>query len=139
MKLPEMAVLLIRLIGQHAALRMMEPANYGGKNYTVPKGELGRGEQNFAALAETVGMENAKRLCQNFGGDDIYVPLLTKMQLAERNRAIVAAYNSNVSVWKLASDNKMSDRQIQRILKTTDMNVDNDKLMQAVAAQRSLF
>ncbi len=71
MKLPSMAVLLLRLIGPSAALRMMEPSNYGGKSFLVPKGEVGRGEQAFAALAEVVGADNAKLISKHFGGENI--------------------------------------------------------------------
>lgn len=138
MKLPSMAVLLLRLIGPSAALRMMEPANFGGKSYLVPKGEVGRGEQAFAALAEVVGTDNAKLISKHFGGENIYVPLLSNFHLAERNRAIVNAYASgNKSVWELASENKMSDRRVWQILKTTDMSESSETLLQD--AQRSLF
>lgn len=138
MKLPEMAVLLIRLIGTDAALRMMEPANYGGKNYLVPKYEIGRGEQAFAALAETVGMENAKLLSKHFGGENVYVPLLNRFHLTARNRKIVAAYvDGRKSVWELASEQRMSVRRVWQILKTTDMNENSESLLQD--AQHSLF
>jgi hypothetical protein len=138
MSLPEMAVLLIRLIGSDAALRMMEPANYGGKSYLVPKFEIGRGEQAFAALAESIGMENAKLLCKHFGGENIYVPLLNRFHLAARNRAIVAAYvDGSKSVWELSTEHKMSGRRIWQILKTTNMNENNETLIQD--AQHSLF
>jgi Mor family transcriptional regulator len=120
-KLPETAVLLIRLIGNEAALRMMEPAHYGGKPFTVPKGEVGRGEQTFATLAEVVGQDNAMLLCRHFGGAVVYVPLLDKMHRDKRNRNIVASYNGGTSVWNLASENKISVRQVWNILKGTDM------------------
>jgi Mor family transcriptional regulator len=122
MKFPATAELLIRLIGYRAAMTMMEPANYGGKDYTVPKGEVGRGEQSFAALAEVIGMDAAQLLCKHFGGDCIYVPLLKQLKLAERDRAIVAAYNTGTSVWQLASKEKLTERQIRNILKGTDMD-----------------
>lgn len=122
MKFPATAELLIRVIGYRAAIVMMEPHHYGGKNYAVPKGELGRGERTFAALAEVIGMEAAKRLCKHFGGDCIYVPLLDQLHRAERNRGIVNAYNNGTSVWQLSSDNAMSERQIRNILKETDMS-----------------
>jgi Mor family transcriptional regulator len=134
-KLPATAELLIRVIGYNAAIVMMEPGHYGGKNYAVPKGELGRGEQTFAVLAEVIGMEAAKRLCGHFGGDCIYVPLLDKLHRAERDRGIVAAYNSGTSVWQLSSDNAMSERQIRNILKKTDM----DESSMSDGPQRSLF
>lgn len=138
MKLPETAVLLIRLIGGEAALRMMAPSAYGGKNYTVPKGEMGRGERTFAALAEVVGVDNAKTLCKQFGGACIYVPLLEEIRLGDRNREIVTAYTEGrMTVWELSTKYAMSERQIRNILKQTDMSQNSAALMEAV--QRSLF
>lgn len=137
MKLPEMAVLLIRLIGRDAALRMMEPAHYGGKNFTLPKGELGRGERTFAALAEVIGMENAKVLCKQFGGACIYVPLLDDVSRLERNQRIVNAYSSGTAVWELSAEYEMSERQIRNILKMTDMSQNSAALIDA--AQGRLF
>lgn len=122
MSLPAMAILLIKLVGQDAAMRMMAPAAYGGKSVELPKGELGRGQSAFAALAETVGQGNAQRLCHHFGGDRIYVPRCDALDLLKRNRSIVAAYNNGASVWQLASDHVLSDRQIWNILKNTDMS-----------------
>jgi hypothetical protein len=130
MSLPAMAALLIRIVGQDAAMRMMAPAAYGGKSVDLPKAELGRGERAFAALAEVVGMDNAQRLCKHFGGDRIYIPRCDALDLARRNRNIVTAYNNGVSVWQLASDHVLSDRQIWTILKKTDMSE---------SAQTSLF
>ncbi|NDP58024.1 MAG: hypothetical protein GZ090_01515 [Oxalobacteraceae bacterium] len=121
MSLPAMAILLIKLVGQDAAMRMMAPAAYGGKSVDLPKGELGRGQRAFDALAETVGMDNAHRLCKHFGGDRVYIPRCDALGLDRRNRNIVAAYNGGVSVWQLASDHVLSDRQIWTILKKTDM------------------
>jgi Mor family transcriptional regulator len=134
MKLPQMAVVMIRMIGPDAAMRMMQSDHFGGKTITIPKGELGRGEQTFAALAEVIGADNVKLLCARFGGNDIYIPLLDKLRLAERNRKIVAAYNKGTSVSQLATANKMSDRQIRNILKTTDMTESTKNIM-----QQSLF
>lgn len=122
MKLPAMADLLMRVIGRDAALRMMAAAAYGGKSFEVPKGDLGRGEQAFAALAEVIGNDGALALCRHFGGDRIYVPRCDVLDLVKRNREIVQKYNAGVTVWQLASDYVLSDRQIWTILKKTDMN-----------------
>jgi Mor family transcriptional regulator len=75
-------------------------------------------------------MDNAQRLCKHFGGDRIYIPRCDALDLARRNRNIVTAYNNGVSVWQLASDHVLSDRQIWTILKKTDMSE---------SAQTSLF
>lgn len=137
MKLPEMAVLLIRLIGHEAALRMMKPSNYGGKVFEVPKGELHRGEQTFHALAEVVGIDNAHRIFRHFGGDRIYIPLLDDLWRHERNRKIVGAYNGGTSVWQLSSEHRLTVRQVWNILKHTDMSENTENLMQH--KQHSLF
>jgi Mor family transcriptional regulator len=116
-----MAVNLIRLIGVESAMKLMAPQAFGGKAFELPKGELGRGERAFAALADVVGEENARQLCKHFGGDRIYVPRCDALDLNTRNRAIVTAYNEGKSVWQLSCDFVLSDRQIQKILKQTNM------------------
>jgi hypothetical protein len=137
MKLPEMAALLIRLIGREPALQMMAPTAYGGKLYLVPKSETGHGEESFAALAETIGADNAKVVSQHFGGERIYVPLLDDFRRVDRNREIVTAYDAGVEVWELSSRYAMSERQIRNILKQTDMGQNIDALIEA--AQGTLF
>ena len=122
MMLPNMAKLLVGLIGDSAAIKMMDPAAYGGRTLDFPKGEVGRGEQAFAALAEIVGMDNAKRLCQHFGGDRAYIPRCDAQALAKRNYSIVAAYNGGTSVAQLVREHTLSDRHIRSILKDTDMS-----------------
>lgn len=130
MNLPANAALLIRIIGENAAIRLMQPGAYGGQTVDFPKGEVGRGEQAFAALAEVVGQDKAKLLCNHFGGDRVYIPSCNKQLLAKRNRGIVAAYNGGDSVAQLVRDNTLSDRHIRNILKNTDMSE---------SAQKSLF
>ena len=119
-KLPEMALLLMRLIGQEAALLMMEPSAYGGKRFVVPKGEVGRGEQAFAALADVVGTSNATQICRQFGGGSIYIPLLDQMHRDQRNQSIVDAYAKGAKVWEIATKHQISMRQVWNILKSTD-------------------
>lgn len=116
------AQLLIDLIGEAAALRMMDAKNYGGMTVEFPKGEVGRGEQAFARLAEVIGMEHAKRLCKQFGGDRLYIPNLHHHFIAQRNRRIVTSYNSGTTIAELVKEHEMSDRWVREILKTTDMN-----------------
>lgn len=114
--------MLISLIGEAAALRMMDVKNFGGGRFDFPKSEVGLGAQTFAALAEVVGMANAQRLCKHFGGECLYIPNLSNHYREERNRRIVTAYNAGSTVRELMREHEISDRWVHHILKTTDMS-----------------
>ncbi len=87
---PEAIVkLLISVIGESAAIRMMDVKNFGGGSFDFPKSETGLGAQTFAALAEVVGMSNAQRLCHHFGGERLYIPNLANQYRQERKKSIV--------------------------------------------------
>lgn len=114
--------LLVRLIGEGAAMRIMDGKNLGGARFRFPKSECGLGAQAFAYLAEIVGMDKAKILCQHFGGDDIYIPKMTHFHIQEQHRRIVRAYNGGASIRELVREFELSDRHIWRVLKNTDMS-----------------
>lgn len=114
--------LLIEIIGEAAALRMMDAKNFGGMTVEFPKKEVGRGEQAFARIAEVIGHDNAKRLSDQFGGERLYIPNLHNHFIAKRNKKIVTSYNNGTSIAELVKEYEISDRWIREILKTTDMN-----------------
>lgn len=114
--------LLFGIIGEAAALRMMEVKNFGGRTIELPKKETGRGEQAFACIAEVIGHDNAKRLSSQFGGERLYIPNLHHHFIAKRNKKIVTSYNNGTSVAELVKEYEISDRWIREILKTTDMD-----------------
>lgn len=119
---PEAIVkLLISVIGESAAIRMMDVKNFGGGSFDFPKSETGLGAQTFAALAEVVGMPNAQRLCNHFGGERLYIPNLASQYRQERNKNIVKKYNGGSTVRELMREYGLSDRRVWEILKTTDM------------------
>lgn len=115
--------LLMQLIGEAAAQRMMKPQNYGGRSLEFPRNETGRGAAAFAALAEVVGVQHAHRLCKHFGGEKLYIPKLTQHYIQQRNRNIVNQYSNGMSVVELCKEHELSDRHIRDILKNTDMSV----------------
>lgn len=127
---------LMRLIGEAAAMRLMDGKNLGGGRFRFPKTECGMGAQSFAYLAEIVGIDKAKILCHHFGGDDFYIPKMTQWHIHERDRRIVRAYDSGTGIRELVREFELSDRHIWRILKNTDMT-DTDKQGQEV--QSNLF
>ncbi|CAN5883546.1 hypothetical protein BH11PSE12_BH11PSE12_18500 [soil metagenome] len=116
------AQLLISLIGEAAAFRLMQIKHYGGRGVFIPKHETGHGEQAFAALAEIIGYDHAKRIAKTFGGEKLYIPSCTYQLLYKRNCRIVIAYNNGASVAELCREYELSDRQIQSILKKTDLS-----------------
>ncbi|MFZ6655643.1 Mor transcription activator family protein [Undibacterium sp. TJN19] len=119
---PEATIkLIVSTIGEAAAIRLMDVKNFGGGSFDFPKSETGLGAQTFALLAEVVGMSNAQRLCQHFGGERLYIPNLAKQFRDGRNRNIVAKYNNGTTVRELMREHGLSDRQVWNILKNTDL------------------
>ena len=115
--------LLVRLIGEGAAMRLMDGKNLGGARFRFPKNECGLGAQAFAHLSEIVGADKANILCKHFGGDDLYIPKMTQFHIHEQHRRIVRAYNAGTSMRELVREFELSDRHIWRVLKNTDMTV----------------
>jgi Mor family transcriptional regulator len=113
--------LLHQVIGQEATRLLTNRGTFGGRNFTVPKGEVGRGDKAFAALAEVIGMNATHRLCGHFAGETIYIPVGMKEILLDRDRRIVAAYDSGVTVNQLSVQFNLTERRIRSILKETDM------------------
>lgn len=112
--------LLHNVIGREATLLLTASSAFGGRSFLVPKKEVGRGDKAFAALAEVIGTNEARRLCKHFGGEAIYIPQRMNEILHERNLRIVAAYNSGVLVSQLTAQFNLSDRRIWQILKQAD-------------------
>lgn len=127
--------LLIALIGESAARRMMKVKHFGGGSFEFPLSESGRGAAKFAALAEVVGLTNAQRLCKHFGGEKLYIPQDADTDLRRRNQKMVHSYNSGTSVDELRREYELSDRQVREILKKTDMALDTPQR----GVQESLF
>ena len=127
--------LLIALIGENAARRMMKVKHFGGGSFEFPLSETGLGAAKFAGLAEVVGLANAQRLCKHFGGEKLYIPKDTDTDLKKRNQKMVNSYNSGMSVDELRREYGLSDRQVRDILKKTDMQPDT----QQRGLQESLF
>lgn len=125
MKTPKTAVLLINLLGLEAALKFMAPKAYGGKTFHIPKFETGRSEETFARLVDCMGVEAATKLCKTWGGERPYIPRMDTALDAERqarNCRIVQEYTGGKSVFDLATQETLSDRQIKTILKETDLS-----------------
>ena len=74
--------------------------------------------QSFQEVVEVVGMEGAIKLCEVFGGLEIYIPKMDYLKRMERNRAIADAYDGTQgSILLLAREYKLSSNQIRVILR----------------------
>ncbi|VVE67855.1 hypothetical protein PAN31117_02792 [Pandoraea anapnoica] len=125
--LPEVAQLLVRVIGISKATRLVE--QLGGTTFPVPVYLTTRrdGEASFEALAEIVGRRAATDISKYFGGNNLYVPKCQRAMRELRGRAIrnefdklAREYGSRGSVAKLAKQYRIADRHVWRILKMTD-------------------
>lgn len=68
-KLPENLQLIIQLTDYRTALLLIN--HYGGSDYSFPPLKL-ISEQH--EMAELLGFNNLKKLCQFWGGDTVYIP-----------------------------------------------------------------
>ncbi len=69
-------------------------------------------------LATMVGLGNAIKLSQVFGGQVIDLPKSAAEKLARRNAKIKEAAQRGQTVRQLASDYCLTDRQVRNVLKT---------------------
>ncbi|MEN8517712.1 Mor transcription activator family protein [Burkholderia sp. RS02] len=124
-ELPDFVRLLVRLIGMPKTVMLIE--KLGGTTFPVAKRLSRQGEVRYQLLAEVVGVEAADRLTEHFGGEPLYIPTCAKAVRLARDRRIRADFDtitrehsSLYAVVKLVQRNKLSDRQIWRILKQED-------------------
>ena len=52
----------------------------------------------LCAMVEIVGMEKFVEICKLYGGSTVYIPVHSKVTLAERNRQLIKGYNGKISM-----------------------------------------
>ena len=118
--LPRVAVEIVGLIGLEAALILF--VQFGGMvwRFTRGKENFGLGARRFDEMAEVVGRENALRLADAFGHDDVYIPTCSVARRALRHRSMVAEFDeltqtvsAREAVNRLAHRYGMSTRSIE--------------------------
>ena len=73
----------------------------------------------LCAMAEIVGMDKFIEICKLYGGSTVYIPVHSKVTLAERNRQLVKDYNGK-NIDALRVKYGISNQQIKRILSEND-------------------
>lgn len=120
--LPPTIQTLAGLIGLPKTLRLVD--ELGGTTFPVAQGKTRAGEIRFAALAEVVGEDAANRIAKHFANEKLYIAKCADALRLTRNRAICdefdtlsAQLGSPTAVVQLALKYRLSDRQIEKILK----------------------
>lgn len=91
--LPRVAAEIAELIGLEAALTLF--VGFGGMvwRFTHCPAVMGIGAQRFDEMAGAIGKENALRLAEAFGHDDVYIPVCHAARRALRSRLIIADFD----------------------------------------------
>ena len=118
--LPRVAVEIVGLIGLEASLVLF--VQFGGVvwRFTRGKAKFGLAARRFDEMVEVVGRENALRLADAFGHDDVYIPTCSVARRALRHRSMVAEFDeltqtvsAREAVNRIAHRYNMSTRSIE--------------------------
>lgn len=90
MALPDVIQELIRLIGHGKTMALVH--EFGGQELRIPRTDV---SDTWAALAEVIGELATRILASTFGGGDpLYIALCDKAIKQERNRKMIARYET---------------------------------------------
>lgn len=76
---------------------------------------MARYPESYSTIAEIIGEEATRKLCEAFGGEAIYVPKAESVGNAERVAAIRREYNGG-NVALLARQYGLTTRRVQQIV-----------------------
>lgn len=117
--LPKSLQAMVEAIGESATLALVEA--YGGTTQRLPA------VSNIVThhFVGVIGEVLLHGLVRAVGASaDVYIPKCVDGMRRQRDRKIVNSYLAGVKVEALARENFLSDRQIWRILKETNMQDD---------------
>ncbi len=120
MALPSVIQELVALIGHAKTMALVQ--EFGGQELRIPRTEA---SDTWAALAEIIGEPAMKGLAKYFGGGEpIYIAFCDAALRADRNRRMIARYESLLrdghtgggAVSVLVREFRLSYRQIEKII-----------------------
>ena len=121
--LPQLLQDFERLIGLPATLDLVRV--YGGLRIYIPRPERVHPDHQ---LAKVIGEDRLKALAEVYGGEDHFtLPKAERAILALRNARIAHAYGHNKTVRELASEHRLTERQIERIVATAGVTAPTDR------------
>ncbi len=124
--LPETARSIAGLIGIDATRQLINA--FGGITLPITQGKTKAGKIRFSALSEVIGEGNARKLANHYQSERIYIPRCDAWIRHNRNINIVSdfdrltikdGYSSPDAVIELSMKYRLSDRQIEEIIKNT--------------------
>ena len=92
MSLPPTIQTIVSIVGHARAMALV--SEFGGREIRFPKMQTGA---NWEALAEIIGEASAKRLCERFKGDEVYIALCDKALRHDRNCRMITRYETLIS------------------------------------------
>ncbi len=120
MALPRIIQEIVDLVGHGKAMALVDA--FGGQELRIPRTEA---SDTWAALAEIIGERAMKKLAESFGGGEpIYIAFCDAALRADRNRRMIARYESLLrdghtgggAVSVLVREFRLSYRQIEKII-----------------------
>jgi Mor family transcriptional regulator len=78
---------------------------------------------SYYSIAEVIGDEAARKLCEAYGGEAIYVPKLDTLEAVERVAAIRREYNGS-NVAKLARKYNLTQMRVYQIVQDLNPQID---------------
>lgn len=108
---------IARLIGDAAAKQLIQA--YAGTSIRIPAPMYIKDNE----ICKLIGEQQLIKIFDQIGHSfEVYIPQQKQVKLQERNRSIVTDYLNGESAANLAKRHQMSDRNVWRILKNTDMS-----------------
>ena len=119
--LPEVVQHIAALIGYPSTLELIRCL--GGTTFPIGKGVRSIGVSRINMLKEVVGNENADKIIQHFGGEDLYIPRCSAALAEWRNRQFMVEFNeltqhksARMALTELCPKYGFSDRLAWRLL-----------------------
>lgn len=103
---------IVRILGESTATRLF--AVFAGTTVTFP---LSRAGPSFVALSKVIGPGASERLCERFGGEQVYVPRNTAADRDRRNEEIAARVAAGDSYEAIARTYGTTAINVRRIVK----------------------
>lgn len=92
MSLPPTIQTIVSIVGHARAMALVN--EFGGREIRFPALQQG---VNWEALVEVVGETPAKRLCERFRGDEVYIAICDKALRHDRNCRMITRYDALIS------------------------------------------
>lgn len=104
-----MLVELASVIGDEATIELFE--RFKGRHLAVPKNPI-----DGHLIENAIGRIAFLALSKAYQNETLFFPTCTRLQIDERNRAILAEHNAGANVCDIATKYKLSERQISSII-----------------------